>query len=183
VSSPALTAAHSDVIARVRTTGGAGEVTAPDGISVAYGSGDTTWLDLGPAPAGAAAQANVICRFGPATYAFGFTDAPGLPATFSGVSTHDINVSLASSRLAFRVPTTGHYVADIAITQGSVEVGLRARDGRTPTASIFTATGTEDLGTLQPGATSLDVTALPDVQARWTISIRAVHTPARPGGA
>jgi endoglycosylceramidase len=173
VSSPILAATQGDVIAQVQTNGGAGEVTAPNGISGAYGDGDIAWLDLGAVSSGAAAQAAVICRSGPATYAFTFWNAPALPASFSGSSTHDINVSLASSRLAFQVPANGHYVADIAVTQGTIEVGLRKHDGSTPPASTFRTGGTEDLGTLEPGVASLDVTGLPGAQAHWTVSIHA----------
>ena len=180
VASPSLAATHGDVIARVQTSGGAGEVTAPDAISVAYGGGDTSWLDLGPVASATAARASVICRSGPAAYSFAFADAPTPPVSFSGASTHEVNVSLASSRLAFAVPATAHYVAAVAVTQGGIEVGLRTPEGATPPASTFSTTGTEDLGTLQPGAASLDVTALPGAQARWTITIRALVAPGSP---
>jgi endoglycosylceramidase len=179
VSSASPAATQSDVIAQVRTDGGAGEVTAPNGISVAYGAGDTAWVDLGPVSSGASARAAVICRSGPATYTFTFLNPPTLPTRFSGSSTHDISVSLASSRLAFQVPATGHYVADVAVTQGTIEVGLRRHDGSTPAASTFGTGGTEDLGTLPPGAASLDVIGLPGAQAHWTISIHAAGATGR----
>ena len=174
VSSPPIAAGAGDVLARVQPSGGGGEVTAPDGISVAYGTGDTSWLDLGAVPAGGAAHATIICRSGAVSYDFAFDPAPLLPATFSGRSTHDINVSLASSRLAFVVPATGRYVADVAVSQGAIELGLRRPDGTTPPASTFTGEGVEDLGTLATGSQqSLDVIALPGAQAQWMIAIRA----------
>ena len=171
VQSPVLPVAHSDVIARVQTETGTGEVTNLDGISVAYGPGDTAWADLGAVPAGGAAQATVICRSGPASYALTFADAPVLPASFSGASTHDIGVNLASSRLMYEVPATGHYLADVDVSGGTIEVGLRKHDDTTPQASTFSSPGTEDLGILGPGTASLDVTALGDTQATWTITI------------
>jgi len=177
VSSPSLTSDHADVIAQVRTARGAGELTAPSAISVAFGAGDTSWLDVGPVTAGASAQTTVICRSGPASYDVTFADAPQLPVAFGGSSTHDINVSLASSRLAFDVPTSGHYVADVDVTGGSIELGLRRGDGSTPAATTFAAPGTEDLGDLDPGPASLDVTALPGAPARWTVSIHAAGSP------
>jgi hypothetical protein len=177
VSSPTLATDHGDVIARVQTTQGAGELTAPTAISVAYGSGDTAWLDLGPVPAGTSAQASVICRSGPATYVVSFADAPQLPATFTGSSTHDANVSLAGSRLAFAVPASGHYVADVDVSGGSIEVGLRRGDGSTPPATNFAGPGVEDLGELDAGPASLDITAVPGPQARWTVSIHAAGEP------
>jgi len=143
---------------------------------MAYGAGDTSWLDLGAVPAGLSAQATFICRSGPASYDFTFTDAPPLPAAFSGSSTHDINVSLAGSRLAFQVPATDHYVADVNVTGGTIELGLRRSDGSTPRAITFTGPGTEDLGTLGPGQASLDVTPLPGAQAHWTIVVHAVSS-------
>lgn len=172
--SPVLPAAHHDVIAQVQTSTGAGEATNTEGISVAYGPGDNAWVDLGAVPAGAAAQASVICRSGPAGYTFTFADAPVLPASFNGSSTHDINVSLASSRLAFVVPATGHYVADVDVSGGTIEVGLRTHDDTTPSASTFSRPGAEDLGTLGPGTASVDVTALGDTHAHWTITIFSV---------
>ncbi len=171
VSSPPVAAAHSDVIAEVHLTGAAGEVGALGGISVAFNDGDTAWVDLGAARPGAAVHASVICRSGAASYTFTFASVPMAPTTFSGSSTHDINVSLANSRLAFRVPAPGRYRADIAVTQGAIEVGLRTHDNDTPPATTFSTTGTEDLGTLGAGTASLDVTALPGTPAHWIISI------------
>lgn|GEM_PF-249744 len=173
VSSPALAVDHGDVIARVQTTGGAGEVTSPSGISVAYGPGDTAWLDLGAVPAGGSAHATVICRSGRAAYEFSFGDAPTLPATFSGSSTHDGNVSLAGSRLSFQVPSSGHYLAFVDVSGGAIELGLRRQDGSTPPAITFTGPGTYDLGGLGAGPASLDVTPLPGNRTSWTVSIRA----------
>ena len=174
VRSPPAGAGQSDVVAQVQTTRGAGELTAGSGISVAYGAGDTAWLDLGPVPAGDSAAAAVICRSGPATYDFSFGPAPTLPASFSGSSTHDVNVSLAGSRLAFLVPAAGHYVADVELAGGPVELGLRRGDGSTPPANLFGSSGSVDLGTLSAGTASLDVTPLPGGPTRWTISI---HSP------
>jgi endoglycosylceramidase len=171
LSSPPLAAARGDVIAEVHLTGAAGEVTAPGGISVAYNDGDTAWVDLGAGRPGSAVHASVICRSGAASYTFTFARVPVLPAIFSGTSTHDINVSLANSRLAFQVPAPGRYLADIAVTQGTIEVGLRTHDNDTPPASTFSTAGTDDLGILGTGTVSLDVTALPADQAHWTISI------------
>jgi hypothetical protein len=131
------------------------------------------WLDLGPVPAGDSADAAVICRWGPATYDFSFGLAPTLPASFSGRSTHDVNVSLGGSRLAFVVPAAGHYVADVDLAGGPVEIGLRRADGSTPPATRFGASGSADLGDLSPGPASLDVTPLPGGPARWTISVHA----------
>ncbi len=173
VSSPPVSTAQPDVVAQVQTSHGAGEVTSSAGISVAYGSGDTAWLDLGAVPAGGTAQATVICRSGPASYDATFSAAPQLPATFTGSSTHDINVSLANSRLPFQVPASGHYVADVNVSGGTIEVGLRRSDGSTPPASTLSGPGSIDLGTLASGPASLDVTALPGAQTQWTISVHA----------
>jgi endoglycosylceramidase len=173
VRSPLVAAGQTDVVAQVQTARGAGELTADSGVSVAYGAGDTAWLDLGPVPAGDSAAAAVICRWGPATYDFSFGLAPTLPASFSGRSTRDVNVSLGGSRLAFVVPAAGHYVADVDLAGGPVEIGLRRADGSTPPATRFGASGSADLGDLSPGPASLDVTPLPGGPARWTISVHA----------
>jgi endoglycosylceramidase len=178
VTSPTFAAAPTDVIAHVQVHGAAGEVTARNGISVAYNSGDSAWADLGTVPPGGAARATVICRLGAASYTFTFFTTPLLPTGFSGSSTHDTNVSLANSRLAFLVPTTGRYTAHVTVTRGTIELGPRRNDGSTPPARTFSASGTEDLGILRHGIASLDVTALPGAQARWTILIRAAPGPA-----
>ena len=173
VSSAPIAAGAPDVLARIQLSGGAGEVTAQDAISAAYRGGDTSWLDLGAVPAGGAARATIICRSGATSYELAFDPPPVLPATFSGSSSHDTNVSLASSRLAFTVPATGHYLADVSLTRGAVELGLRRADDNTPPAGTFTGDGVEDLGTLTAGTRqSLDVIAVPGAQARWTITIR-----------
>jgi endoglycosylceramidase len=173
IGSPALATGHADVIAHMQLAGGSGEVTNAAGISIAFKSGDSAWVDLGSAPAGEEARASVICRAGTSDYAFTFTDAPLLPVSFTGSSTHVSNVSLANSRLGFQVPASGRYVADVSVTGGTIEVGLRRHNDTTPPASTFTGQGVEDLGTLTPGTASLDVTALGDAQAHWTITIHA----------
>jgi endoglycosylceramidase len=174
VGSPILTGGASDMVARVQTERGAGEVTNSTGISTAYGPGDETWTELGSVPIGGAGRATVICRSGPATFNFTFGQAPVLPASFTGSSTHEVNVSLASSRLAFVVPAAIRYVADVHLTAGAIELGMRRHDNSTPPATTFMTDGRKDLGTLDPGPASLDVTALPGPQAHWTVSIHAL---------
>ena len=159
VASPS---AAPNLIAEVQTRGGSGEVTAPDGISVVYGAGDTGWANLG--------SGSIICRSGATSYSVTFFDAPTAPVSFTGASTHVTNVSLANSRLAFDIPASGRYLANVTTSGGPVEVGLRRQDGTTPPAQVFTSSGVLDLGALAAGAASLDVTAL-GAQARWTISV------------
>jgi hypothetical protein len=52
--------------------------------------------------------------------------------------------------------------------------GFAAQVPRLCSAHAFTTSGTKDLGTLTPGAASLDVTALPGTQTRWTVFVHAV---------
>jgi hypothetical protein len=171
VSSPPLASDHADVIAQVQTHGAGGEVTTPGGISVAFGGGDTAWADLGRALAGGTASLSVICRTGAAGYAVSFADAPTPPVNFTGVSRRVQNVSLAASRLSFEVPVAGHYVAEVSVSGGPIEVGLRRGDGATPTAVTFTGPGSLDLGALQAGEASLDVTPLGAAPSDWTLSV------------
>ncbi len=161
------------MVAEIHMSGAAGELTNRSSDPVAFGNGDTDWLELGPVAAGVAAHATVICRSGRATYNVSFDAVPQLPATFTGSSTHDINVNLAGSRLAFDVPTAGHYVADVTITDGPLELGPRVGDDSSYPATTLTRSGSVDLGELPAGIASLDVTPLGSTQAPWSVTIEA----------
>lgn len=159
-------------VAVVSTSGARGSITSDDAVPVAFGPGDTTWVDLGPAR-GAGLGVDLLCRVGgTATFAVG--PEPTVPTTFAGRSTANRNVAAAGSRLAFQVPRTGRYRADVDLAGGSVRLGLRRPDGSEPTAPTLSGPASVDLGVLRPGHASIDLVPLSGATVSWTVVIRRV---------
>lgn len=160
------------LVARFEAGAGLGSVTGPDAVSVTYRTGDVAWLDLGRRSGPLAVD--LLCRAG-GTHRISVAPVPTVPATFSGRSSHNVNVATANSRLVVDVPRPGRYVAEVELTGGSVRLGLRRPDGSMPTAPVLTGSATVELGLLRAGVASLDVVALPGATATWTVTVRPVR--------
>lgn len=167
-----IAASRGHRVGRLDVGAGRGSLTGPDAVSVTYGPGDVAWFDLGHRAG--PLTVDLLCRAG-GTHAVTVGVAPTVPASFTGRSTHNVNVATANSRLAFDVPRRGRYVADVRLAGGSIRLGLRRGDGSMPTAPRLTESATVDLGPLRPGAASLDVVALPGPSTTWTVTVRQVR--------
>jgi hypothetical protein len=97
-----------------------------------------------------------------------FYDIPTPPATFVGANTERDDIFNQRGTVAFNVPATGQYVADVVVQQGAV----RLREG--VRQQTFATTGTYHLGTVKKGQKSFYVEALDGPQAKWTVTVRAL---------
>lgn len=102
-------------------------------------------------------------------FSVSFYDVPSTPASFTGAGEASLNLS--ASLTPFLVSHTAHYVADLSLNQGAVQLSGPCCGGSPQT---FASSGTFSLGTLTPGKSSLSVTPLDGPQAQWTVSIHAL---------
>lgn len=93
-------------------------------------------------------------------YTLALYDAPSTPFTVSGAVTDaPCNPSCyATNDIGFSTPATAHYVADLTVTQGSLDW----------------SPGQHDLGYLNPGQHDIGLTPLPGPTAEWSLSIHAL---------
>jgi len=133
-------------------TGGAGTVWEPWGESLSTGESVTVEVDC-----------NSSTDVG---FTFNLYDAPSTPFTVAGAST---KCPTCSSRndIRFSTPGTAHYVADLTLTQGSVDLSGG------PSDHVFASSGTYDLGYLGKGQPDVYLTPLTGPTATWSLSIHA----------
>ena len=134
-------------------TGGAGAVWEPWGASLSRGGHVTVEVDCsGPTDV---------------NFTFDLYDAPSTPFTVSGAVT---SCHTCSSRndLRFSAPGTAHYVADLTLTQGSVDLSGG------PDNRVFASSGRYDLGYLDTGRRDVYLTPLAGPTAKWSLSIHAL---------
>lgn len=167
------TGAHPFVLARLQTTGGAGILSWSQPAD--FEGADTMWVVWGSVSTGT--SGTVICQYPgtpPFSYSISFFDFPSLPVSFSGASTPGGSVDPyrpgSTSEVAFTTRATEHYVADLALSQGTAAL---AHDD-VATAQTFASSGTYDLGLLPAGQHTLSVIAKGGPQAKWQLGIRAL---------
>jgi hypothetical protein len=133
-------------------TGGAGAVWEPWGDRLSAGESVTVEVDCTGAT--------------DVSFTFDLYDAPATPVTLAGAVT---SCPMCSSRndIRFSAPGTAHYVADLTLTQGSVDLSGG------PSGRVFASSGTYDLGYLGKGPRDLYLTPLAGPTARWSFSIHA----------
>lgn len=169
-----IPADHSDPVAEL-TADGPATLRDAHGDGVDTGGAGTVWEPWGEAlSAGDSVEVEVDCS-GPADVSFTFSlyDAPSTPFTVSGAGT---NCPTCSPRndIRFSAPATAHYVADLTLTQGSVDLSGG------PTDHVFASSGRYDLGRLDAGPRDLYLTPLAGPTAKWSLSIHALpacHVP------
>jgi hypothetical protein len=160
-----ISAAHSDPVAELTAsgpatlrdshhdgvdTGGAGTVWEPWGASLSAGGQVTVEVDCDSAT--------------DVSFTFNLYDAPPTPFTVSGAVT---SCPTCSSRndIRFSAPGPAHYVADLTVTQGSVNLSGG------PSDHVFSSSGRYDLGYLAKGARDVYLTPLAGPTAEWSLSI------------
>ena len=164
-------ARHEDVLLRTTSTGdirlGYGYPPYYFVSSMSLMPGEARWVttdndvDPGSAP-------GLDCR-GTTGQNGSFTaalyDIPLPPATFTGVTPYDDE---SGSRFSFEAPGTAQYVADVAVSQGAVEVWLSPFSASQKVVSA----GQVAFGTLGAGTHSVNVEALDGPPANWRVTVR-----------
>jgi hypothetical protein len=134
-------------------TGGAGTVWEPWGQSLSPGGEVTVEVDCN-------SPTDV-------SYTFSLYDSPSTPFTVSGAVT---SCPTCSSRndIRFSAPGTAHYVADLTLLQGSVDLSGG------PGGQVFASSGRYDLGYVDAGQRDLTLTPLAGPTAKWSLSVQAL---------
>src|SRR5262249_6070007 len=101
----------------------------------------------------------------PVNYAIALYDAPPTPFSLSGAVT-DCPTCTTTNDIGFYPPATAHYVANLTLAQGSVDLSNGHSD------QVFASSGSFDLGYLGRGQQHLYLTPLTGPTADWTLSIQ-----------
>jgi hypothetical protein len=162
-----VSAGHSDPVAQLTTDGPATLRDAShDGVDT--GGAGTVWERWGQSLSpGQSLIVEVDCNSSTdVSFTFDLYDAPSTPFSVAGAVT---NCSTCSSRndIRFSTPGIAHYVADLTLTQGSVDLSGG------PRAHVFGSSGTYDLGYLAKGPRDVYLTPLAGPTAKWSLSIHA----------
>jgi D-glucuronyl C5-epimerase C-terminus/PASTA domain len=164
-----ISADHSDPVAELTADGSATLRDAQhDGVDT--GGAGTVWEPWGESlSAGASVEVEVDCSSSSTdvSYTFNLYDAPSTPFTVSGAATSCPTCS-PQNDIRFSVPGTAHYVADLTLAQGSVDLsgGLSEH--------VFAASGRYDLGRHDKGQRDIYLTPLAGPTAKWSLSIHAL---------
>jgi D-glucuronyl C5-epimerase C-terminus/PASTA domain len=162
-----ISAGHSDPVAELTADGPATLRDAShDGVDT--GGAGTVWKPWGESLSpGDSVTVEVDCNSSTdVSFTFDLYDAPSTPFTVAGAVT---NCSTCSPRndIRFSTPGTAHYVADLTLTQGSVDLS------GSPGDHVFASSGTYDLGYLEQGQRDIYLTPLAGPTAEWSLSIHA----------
>jgi D-glucuronyl C5-epimerase-like protein/PASTA domain-containing protein len=169
-----ISADHPDPVAEL-TADGPATLRDAHGGGVDTGGAGTVWEPWGESlSAGDSVNVEVDCSGSTdVSFTFNLYDAPSTPFTVSGAGTSCPTCS-ARNDIRFSAPGTAHYVADLTLTQGSVDLSGG------PSDQVFASSGRYDLGRLDQGARDLYLTPLAGPTAKWSLSIHALpacHVP------
>jgi hypothetical protein len=163
-----ISAGHPDPIAELTANGPATLRDAHhDGVDT--GGAGTVWEPWGQGLSqGGSVEVEVDCNSSTdVSYTFDLYDAPSTPFALSGAVTSCPNCS-SRNDIRFSPPGTAHYVADLTLTQGSVDLSGG------PSDQLFASSGRYDLGYLGPGQRDVYLTPLAGPTAKWSLSIQAL---------
>jgi hypothetical protein len=163
-----ISAAHADPVAEL-TADGPATLRDAHGHGVDTGGAGTVWQPWGESLSpGGSVDVEVDCNSSTnVSYTFNLYDAPSTPFTVSGAVT---NCPACSPRndIRFSAPGAAHYVADLTLTQGSVDLSGG------PSDHVFASSGRYDLGYLDTGPRDIYLTPLAGPTAKWSLSIHAL---------
>lgn len=163
-----ISADHSDPLAELTA---AGPATLRDAHyhAVDTGGAGTVWEPWGESlSAGQSVNVEVDCNSSTdVSYTFSLYDAPSTPFTVSGAVTSCPTCS-PQNDIRFSAPATAHYVADLTLTQGSVDLSGGPGD------HVFASSGLYDLGYLATGERDIRLTPLAGPTAKWSLSVHAL---------
>jgi D-glucuronyl C5-epimerase-like protein/flagellar hook capping protein FlgD/PASTA domain-containing protein len=163
-----ISAEHSDPVAELTANGQATLRDARyDGVDT--GGAGAVWEPWGESLSpGEYVNVEVDCNSSTdVSYTFNLYDAPSTPFTVSGAVTNCPTCS-PQNDVRFSAPGTAHYVADLTLTQGSVDLSGG------PSHQVFGSSGSYDLGYLDRGQRDLYLTPLAGPTAKWSLSIHAL---------
>lgn len=163
-----ISADHSDPVAELTANGRATLRDAHhDGVDT--GGAGTVWEPWGESLSpGEYVDVEVDCNSSTdVSYTVNFYDAPSTPFTVSGAVTSCPTCS-PQNDIRFSAPGTAHYVADLTLTQGSVDLSGGPGD------HVFASSGRYDLGYLDRGQRDIYLTPLAGPTAKWSLSIHAL---------
>ena len=144
-------------------TASAGTIWSPYGTSLSQGDDAQVGVDCPEATTDV-------------SYTVELYDAPSTPAVLSGAATLDVSdpdcvdVTCSTNLIDFVTPATAHYVADLTLTQGSVDLSPDAAGGD----QVFASSGRFDLGYLGAGVQEIQFTPQDGPAADWSLSIHAL---------
>jgi hypothetical protein len=93
-----------------------------------------------------------------------YYDVPSTPATYAGATTPSTRHEATPDQLYFNAPAAATYVADVSLSQGSIDVG----------ATTLASSGSVNLGPLDAGLHHIRVAVNDGPQAKWSITLRAI---------
>jgi hypothetical protein len=162
-----ISAGHSDPLAEL-TAEGPATLRDANHHGVDTGGAGTVWEPWGTSlSAGESVDVEVACNSSTdVSFTFDLYDAPTTPFTVSGAVT-SCPMCSPQNDIRFAAPATASYVADLTLTQGSVDLS----DGRTQ--RVFASSGRYDFGYLDRGPRDIYLTPLAGPTAKWSLSIRA----------
>ena len=163
-----VSADHPDPVAEL-TADGPATLRDVSGDGVDTGGAGTVWEPWGKSlSAGEYVDVEVDCNSPTdVSYTFNLYDAPSTPFTVSGAVTSCPTCS-PQNDIRFSAPGTAHYVADLALLQGSVDLSGGPGD------HVFASSGRYDLGYLDTGQRDIHLTPLAGPTAKWSLSIHAL---------
>jgi D-glucuronyl C5-epimerase C-terminus/PASTA domain len=162
-----ISAAHPDPVAEL-TADGPATLRDANHAGVDTGGAGTVWKPWGKSLSpGDSVTVEVDCNSPrDVSFTFDLYDAPSAPFTLAGAVTNCPTCS-PQNDIRFSTPGTAHYVADLTLTQGSVNVSGG------PVDRVFGSSGTYDLGYLGKGARDVYLTPLAGPTAKWSLRIHA----------
>jgi hypothetical protein len=148
--------------AKYEYTGGAGSVWEPYPGSLSAGDNVNIEIDCFTSPSDV-------------SYTLALYDAPSTPFTITGAVTDTpCNPSCyPTNDVPFSIPANAHYVAEVTLTQGSVDLSW-SNIPDAPTTEVFAASGQVDLGYLYPSQHDFYVTPRTGPTADWSVSVHAL---------
>jgi hypothetical protein len=163
-----ISAGHPDPLAEL-TADGPATLHAASGDAVDTGGAGTVWDPWGKSLSpGEPVTVEVDCNGSTdVSFTFDLYDAPSTPFTVSGAVTSCPACSPRND-IRFAAPGTAHYVADLTLTQGSVD--LSGGSGE----HVFASSGRYDLGYLSPGQHDVHLTPLAGPTAKWSLAVHAL---------
>lgn len=154
---PVQSAAHSDVIYSVTSTGASGMVYTDYHT---FSAGDEIWGDGPTVSAGTAPTFGLSCTGG--SVEVQLYDRPTAPVTFTGVSSGGTKSSVPYLGLG-----AGQFVVDATIDQGAISITCECTGGGTIASS-----GEYSLGAGSKGDQEFDVGGLPGPTAHYSLTVR-----------
>jgi hypothetical protein len=163
-----ISAGHPDPVAEL-TADGPATLRNADGDGVDTGGAGTVWEPWGKGLSpGEYVTVEVDCSSSTdVSFTFDLYDAPSTPFTVSGAGTSCPTCS-PQNDVRFSAPGTAHYVADLTLAQGSVDLSGG------PGGQVFASSGTYDLGYLGSGQRDIHLTPLAGPTAKWSLAVHAL---------